>query len=319
MSLTEDQLTAWFEGQRRLDTRRFPIGIGDDMAQVRLEVGDSVFVTTDMLLEGVHFDLASATLEHVGYKAMATSLSDCAAMATRPLAAVVSLGLPSGFTAESVKLLHAGLLRAADRYDCPLVGGDTTCWKDRMPLAINVAMLSGLAGRRPITRGGARVGDAVCVTGSLGGSLAGRHLEFEPRVHEAIALAGMADLHAMMDLSDGLASDLPRICRRSGVGAIVETGRLPLSQQACMSGDPVHSALCDGEDFELLFTLSEDDCRSLLAAWDRPPAITRIGTITATGKVQIRDAAGRTQDLKEHGYDHFSPRFSRGFGRAREK
>ncbi len=172
MSLTEDQLTAWFEGQRRLDARRFPIGIGDDMAQVRLEVGDSVFVTTDMLLEGVHFDLASATLEQVGYKAMATCLSDCAAMATRPLAAVVSLGLPSGFTAESVKLLHAGLLQAADRYDCPLVGGDTTCWKDQTPLAVNVAMLSGLAGRKPITRAGARVGDAVCVTGSLGGSLA---------------------------------------------------------------------------------------------------------------------------------------------------
>jgi thiamine-monophosphate kinase len=180
-------------------------------------------------------------------------------------------------------------------------------------------MLSGLAGGRPITRGGAQVGDAVCVTGSLGGSLAGRHLEFEPRVHEAIAIAGMADLHAMMDISDGLASDLPRICRRSGVGAIVETGSLPLSQQARKSGDPVHSALCDGEDFELLFTLSEDACRSLLAGWDQPLSITRIGTITATGKVQIRDAAGKTQDLKEHGYDHFSPRFSRGFGRARQK
>ena len=305
MSLTEDQLVSWLEGRRRLDPRRFPIGIGDDMAQIRLD-GGSVLVTTDMLLEGVHFDLARATLEQVGYKAMAASLSDCAAMATRPLGAVVALGLPSGFAGRQVKRIHAGLLRAADRYNCPVVGGDTTRWKSKGLLAINVAMLSTPAAGRPVTRSGAREGDALCVTGTLGGSLARRHLEFEPRVHEALRMARTVDLHAMMDLSDGLASDLPRICQQSGVGAIIQTAALPISRQARRSADPVRSALCDGEDFELLFTLSEADLQRLTSAWDGPVAITRIGTITDTGRVQIQDAAGRIRNLKEHGYDHFA-------------
>jgi thiamine-monophosphate kinase len=306
MRVTEDQIEAWFEGQRRLNPERFPIGIGDDMAQVRLEGGQSVLITTDMLLEGVHFDLATASLEQVGYKAMATSLSDCAAMATRPLAAVVSVGLPATLGADELKHLHAGLLRAADRYDCPVVGGDMTRWKGPSPLVVNVAMLSTLAGLRPITRSGAKVGDCICVTGFLGGSLAARHLEFEPRVHEAIRIAETVDLHAMMDISDGLASDLRRICRRSGVGAIIDLERLPISEQAYKSADPVHSALCDGEDFELVFTLGPDECRRLLTGWDQRVPVTCIGTITNTGKVQVRDADGRVHDLEDHGYDHFS-------------
>ena len=306
MSLTEDQFVAWLEAQRRLDPRRFPVGIGDDMAQIRLTDAASVLITTDMLLEGVHFDLATATLEQVGYKAMAASLSDCAAMATRPLAAVVSVGLPPHLTADQIKQVHAGILRASDRYNCPVVGGDMTCWRSPLPLVINVAMLSEPATSRPVTRNGARVGDAICVTGVLGRSLAGRHLDFEPRVQEAICIAQTVELHAMMDLSDGLASDLPRICQRSGVGAVIEADGLPVSEQARRSPDPVHSALCDGEDFELLFTLSERDCRRLLKTWSQPVPVTRIGTITGTGKVQIRTADGTVQDLKDRGYDHFS-------------
>jgi len=306
MSVTEDQLVAWFEGRRRLDGGRVPIGIGDDMAQVRLEGGDSVFITTDMLLEGVHFDLAKATLEQVGYKAMASSLSDCAAMATIPRAAVVSVGLPPCFGAKEVRRVHTGILQAADKYDCPVVGGDMTRWAGPSPFVINVAMLSTLAASKPITRSGAKVGDCICVTGFLGGSLAGRHLDFEPRVREAIQIAKTVDVHAMMDISDGLASDLPRICRRSGVGALIDAGTLPISEQARTSDDPVHSALCDGEDFELLFTLSEADCRRLLKTWDQPIPVTCIGTTTGTGKVQIRNADGRVHNLKDRGYDHFS-------------
>jgi thiamine-monophosphate kinase len=305
MRVTEDQIVAWFEGQRRLNPDRFPIGIGDDMAQVRLEGGASVFITTDMLLEGVHFDLAVASLDQVGYKAMTSSLSDCAAMATRPLAAVVSVGLPATLGAKELKHLHTGLLRAADRYDCPVVGGDMTRWKGTSPLVVNVAMLSTLAGPRPVTRSGAKVGDCLCVTGYLGGSLVGRHLEFEPRVHEALSIAGAVDLHAMMDVSDGLASDLRRICLRSGVGAIIDLDRLPISEQARKSADPVHSALCDGEDFELVFTLGPEDCRRLLTGWDRTVPVTCIGTITNTGKLQVREADGSVHDLEDHGYDHF--------------
>jgi len=306
MSLSEDQLVAWFEAQRRLDPRRFPIGIGDDMAQIRLVGGASVLVTTDMLLEGVHFDLAVARLDQVGYKAMATSLSDCAAMASKPLAAVVSVGWPPDRAAEQIKQVHAGILRASDRYDCPVVGGDTTCWTRAAPLVISVAMLSEPVAPRPVSRGGAKVGDAICVTGALGGSLAGRHLDFEPRVQEAMWIARTVDLHAMMDISDGLASDLPRICRQSGVGAILEAACLPVSDQAKRTSDPVHSALCDGEDFELLFTLGDADYRRLLDARDRPVPITRVGRITGTGRIQVLAADGSVRDLQERGYDHFS-------------
>lgn len=306
MSLTEDQLVAWFEAQRRLDPRRFPIGIGDDMAQIRLADQVSVLMTTDMLLEGVHFDLAVATLDQVGYKAMATSLSDCAAMASRPLAAVVSVGWPLHLAAEQIKQVHTGILRASDRYDCPVVGGDTTCWTRPAPLVVSVAMLSEPAASRPVARSGARVADAICVTGVLGGSLAGRHLDFEPRVREALWIARTVDLHAMMDLSDGLASDLPRICRQGGVGAVIEAARLPISDQAKKTPDPVRSALCDGEDFELLFTLSDGDCRRLIEARDRPVTITRIGRITDTGRIQVLAADGSIRDLEDRGYDHFS-------------
>ncbi|MHC4507603.1 MAG: thiamine-phosphate kinase [Planctomycetota bacterium] len=303
MSAGEDEITAWFARRSTLSATEFPIGIGDDMAQIRLG-GESVFITTDMLLDGVHFDLREATLAQVGYKAMAVSLSDCAAMATIPVAAVVSVALPEGFGSEELKQLHSGITRAGDRFGCALVGGDITSWKGKVPFAVNVAMLSRQAGNEPVQRSGAKVGDGICVTGLLGGSRAGRHLEFEPRVEEALKIAQMIKINSMIDISDGLSSDLNRLCKASRVGAMVNAEQLPISQEARKNIEPLSSALNDGEDFELLFTLSQEYCRRLLDGWSGSVPITQIGEITGAGKVRIKMPDGRVCALRAGGYDH---------------
>ncbi|UCF43201.1 MAG: thiamine-phosphate kinase [Planctomycetota bacterium] len=304
MNASEDEIIAWFESQSKLSAAEFPIGIGDDMAEIQWGEGTSVFVTTDMLLDGVHFELGKATLKQAGYKAMAVSLSDCAAMATVPVAAVVSVALPKGFGEGELKQLHKGITSAGDKLGCKLVGGDITSWHDEQPFAISVTMLSKAKGNKAVRRSGAKVGDVICVTGSLGGSRFGRHLEFEPRVKEATRLAQMVSVNSMIDISDGLSSDLNRICKASKVGAIINAEQIPISDEAKKSENPLGAALNDGEDFELLFTLSEKKCEKLMKAWDGTVPITRIGKITDSKKVEIKAADGKVSDLKPDGYDH---------------
>lgn len=213
----ENALVAWLAERFPPDPARVEVGIGDDMAVVRF--GEArVAITADMLLDGVHFDTRTQDLALVGRKAIACSLSDCAAMGCRPVAATVSLALPEMMTLEDVRRLYEGMAGVADAYGCRIVGGDTTSW--RGGLAIDVVMLAEpMSPRGPIRRGDARPGDAVFVSGPLGGSLAGRHLSFTPRLALAARLVEEPGLHAMMDLSDGLSMDLHRMCVASGLHA----------------------------------------------------------------------------------------------------
>jgi len=297
----EDKITSWFADQSDAPAGMFPIGIGDDMAQINLGGGKSVLITTDMLLDGVHFDLQTATIAQVGYKAMAASLSDCAAMATVPVAAVVSVALPKDFAADGLKELHKGIIRAGDMFGCELIGGDITSWDKSF--AVSVTMLSEPGGAGPIRRDGARAGDFLCITGKLGGSLMRKHLEFLPRVNEAFVIA-KAGATAMMDISDGLSSDLNDMCKAGGVGSVVDAEKIPLSDEAKGAADPLGSALNDGEDFELLFTIGQKEFEKLSANWDMQTPITKIGVVTEKRRVCIKMPGGGIEDLLPRGYDH---------------
>ena len=209
--LGEFGLIDWIRAQQQRDPGKGTVvGIGDDCAVLDFTPQSRILVTTDMLMDGRHFRLSVDGASAVGYKAMGVNLSDVAAMAGVPRAAVVSVALPNENPVDVAQDLHAGLMMMANRFDVDLVGGDTNAWDG--PLVVNVALLAETTAHGAVGRSGARPGDVILVTGPLGGSLfRGRHLRPEPRVREALAMAQAVDLHAMIDISDGLSSDLGHI------------------------------------------------------------------------------------------------------------
>jgi len=301
--LREFDLIRWIR-QRAARDERVVVGIGDDAAVVRSPDAPLLF-STDILLDGVHFDLAEATPRQVGWKAMACSVSDIAAMGGRSTLAVVSAALPAAFPEAHAHELVLGILDCADEFGVRLVGGDVAA--TRGPLAVSVAIL-GEAVREPVLRSGAKVGDAIVVTGELGGSRLGKHLTFRPRQDEAVALAKACNLHAMIDISDGLARDLYHILEESRVGARVFADALPVSDDARRAAQasgrkPLDHALGDGEDYELLLTLAPEEADRLLASPPFPTRLSRIGQITASAAIlEFKD--GSTVALEPKGWEH---------------
>lgn len=276
-------------------------GIGDDCAVVEGPPMWYHLLTCDMLVDGVHFRFDRAKPESIGWKALACSVSDVAAMGGLPQFAVVSLGVPKSFAVERLEKIYHGLQRMADTCGVSVVGGDTV----RAPrLTLDVMVIGRVERTRLVLRSSAREGDHLMVTGALGGAVtSGRHLTFTPRWQEARALGERFPMHAMMDLSDGLAGDLRHLTTASRVGAVVEESAIPRAR-----GATVTAALTEGEDFELLFTVPPTVSAALLewAAGALRCGVTKIGEIVpAKQGVTLQQPNGKRIPLKPSGYRHF--------------
>ena len=305
MADMELQLVEWLRSRQSAQgiPSEVALGIGDDMAALA-STAQFILVSCDMLLDGVHFDSRRQKLAQIGRKTIACSLSDCAAMAVRPLAAMISVALPKTYTLSQAQELFEGMFSIAADFDTAIVGGDTTRWDQ--PLAVDVAITAEpYEGIDPVTRAGAKPGDTLFVTGQLGGSLLARHLTFTPRVEEARQIAEALDvrLNAMIDLSDGLSLDLWRLMQASGVGATLDRSQVEevISADAERAAKtdgrtPFEHALADGEDYELLLAVSD---KANVPGIDLHP----VGEVTEKG-LFLRHSDGRVEPLAPRGYVH---------------
>jgi thiamine-monophosphate kinase len=283
-----------------------PVGPGDDAAEVDMG-GDRVVLTTDMLVEGLHFE-PGTTVEKVAWKAVARSLSDLAGMAAEPRCSLAAVKFAADAPEEGARALVTGLARSARHLEAPLAGGDISVGGG--PLSITVICVGTPGPAGSILRSGARQGDRLCVTGRLGGSIRGRHLEFRPRTREALELARTADLHALIDISDGLSTDSLHIARASGVGMRLEAARIPVSDDARKLAEdtghrPLWHALNDGEDYELLFCVSADEAERLEETGVQETPIHIIGTVTRK-RSEIVEEDGSRCPLEAEGWEHRS-------------
>lgn len=275
-------------------------GIGDDAAVLEFARGRQLLFASDMLVEGVHFLRARTPARDIGWKALASNISDIAAMGGRPHWAVVSLGAPPKTPVSFIDGVYAGLERCARRFGVSIVGGDTV----RAPqLIIDVAIIGSVARNKAVLRSGVRVGDLLFVTGSLGGSYkSGRHARFTPRLKEAQQLLRCVRVHAMMDLSDGLAKDLWQMSRASRVRLQIDASQVPIARFA----RTLRHAVMDGEDFELLFAVAPGDLKRVPKRLGACP-VTRIGRAVRSGIGVEMIAQNRTvKSLKPEGFAHFS-------------
>ncbi len=266
---------------------------GDDCAVVRLAgMKERLLLKTDCVVAGVHF-APEADPVAVGWKALARPLSDFAAMAGVPQFALITLIAPASTTAEWTRDLYRGLGKIARAFEVAIVGGETSA--TRGPIAISVSVAGRVEKKRWVSRSGGKVGDELFVTGRLGGSIRGRHLHFVPRIEEARWLTKHFRIHAMMDLSDGLGADLPRLARASQLGFTLEEAAIPRTR-----GCSVAQAIGDGEDYELLFALAPNESSRLREEWARKfPKL----PLTCIGRLN-RKSKNKTQSLSA-GYDHF--------------
>ncbi|MBI4726692.1 thiamine-phosphate kinase [candidate division TA06 bacterium] len=305
--------------------RRVLLGVGDDAALFKISPGQACAATTDAMVEGVHFDLRYTSFYDLGYKAMAANLSDIAAMGGKPLLALASLSLPSQTSIRAIDQLYAGMKTLAKKHRVVIAGGNIVKSRE---LSITLTLLGECHPENIGLRSGAKVGDAVLVTGDLGASQAGldilnskfkiknkkiaeKHLRPQSRVREALILADNFKLHGMIDISDGLASELHHLSQSSKVGVIIDQGALPVAAQAIAIGqklgrDPQKYCLYGGEEYELLFTLPPLEALKAKAMIQKQgTACAIIGQVVKGAQVNIISQNGKTEKLKNQGYTHF--------------
>jgi thiamine-monophosphate kinase len=302
--MTEFEYIAWLR-RRTPSAPGILVGPGDDCAVLAAPPGGSWLVTTDMLLEGSHFLLGEVGPRRVGRKAMAVNLSDIAAMGGRPVAAFVSVGLPRGSSGAIAEELYLGMREMADGFGTALAGGDTNTWTGGLAIAVTLLGTPGPQG--PILRKGARPGDWLFVTGPLGGSLSGKHLDFTPRVREALVLQAHANLHAMIDISDGLAADVFHLCEESRAGAVLFADKIPITDAARQLADgatPLEHALFDGEDFELALAVDPVDGEHLLRTQPIPGlTLAHVGVFVPEVGLFLEEHGVR-RPIEPRGYAH---------------
>ena len=294
---------------------RAPLGLSDDAAILSLAGGSDVVVTTDTLTDRVDFQVGVHEPHRIGRQALGANLSDLAAMAARPVAAVVSLVLPRSGAGDMSPLqlaigLYEGLLPLAAEFDVAIAGGDTNTFDG--PLVLSVTALGQPTGRGPLLRTGGRVGDLLLVTGSLGGSILGHMLDFTPRVREALLLHERYELHAGIDVSDGLALDASRLAAESGCGAVVFTEQIPISPAAFQLAEQdvaadraaaaLQHALGDGQDFELLLAVAPDAAQAILRDMPLDCPITYVGELVPEQGLWQRKKSGERQQLEPTGW-----------------
>ncbi len=270
------------------------VGVGDDCAVVGARNARHwSLLKTDAMVEGVHF-LSEMEPKRIGWKALCRAISDIAAMGGTPQHALITIALSPQTPLRWVEEFYDGLKGAAKEYGTSIVGGETS--RSPGPAFINISLIGTVRRRDCVLRSGGKPGDILFVTGTLGGSLAGKHLDFAPRVAEAQFLASKVHLSAMMDISDGLAMDLPRLAQASGCSFHVDMAEIPKTADCTLQ-----QALSDGEDFELLFALSSRKARRLVAQWRR--AFPKV-PLTRIGKLLSIEESSTV--LHAHGYDHFA-------------
>ncbi|MFC5050725.1 thiamine-monophosphate kinase [Rubritalea spongiae] len=267
------------------------VGPGDDCAVVQLENGALQLQKTDCVVEGVHF-YPEEMAERVGWKAMARVVSDIAAMGGTPSSMLVTLILRSDTKLAWLEALYQGIQNCANTFDFSIVGGETSSAPKDSANMLSIAGTGNVTKDNLILRSTANQGDTIFVTGRLGGSLTGKHLDFTPRVKESQWLANHCKPSAMMDLSDGLAKDLPRLAKLSNLGFLLDPQTLPISPNCT-----VEQALGDGEDYELLFTLPTQQVEYLLSNWP--------GDLTPLTQIGILEQRSETNTALDGGWDHF--------------